>query len=137
MSAPTRTARCGCGGLTATTTGDPVFVAMCSCTACQRRTGAAFGLSSYWEDAQVTITGEPKSFRRTSERGRWFEQKFCPTCGTVLWWLSEFQPGRIGIAVGCFADPGFPGPEIAVWNTTRHPWLDRLGELPTHDEQRY
>ncbi len=110
---------------------------MCSCTECQRRTGSAFGVSSYWEEAQVTLDGESTAWSRTSDRGRQFEQHFCPTCGTVLWWRAAFLTGKIGIAAGCFADPAFPGPEIAVWNTHRAPWLDHLADVPTHDEQRY
>ncbi len=32
-------------------------------------------------------------------------------------------PGLITVAIGNFADPSFPAPNIAVWEETRHPWL--------------
>ena len=58
-AAAERVARCNCGALSAATTGEPVGVAMCSCAACQRRTGSAFAYVSFWHVDQVTLTGEP------------------------------------------------------------------------------
>lgn len=37
-----RNARCGCGGLTVTTRGEPLVVYACSCLNCQRESGSAF-----------------------------------------------------------------------------------------------
>ena len=132
-----RQARCACGALTAEATGEPAFVAMCSCTECQRRTGSPFAVAAYFLKTQVETRGDDKTYRRISERERWMDFHFCPECGTTLWWLGEFQPDKIAVAVGCFTDPAFPGPEVAVWNTHRHDWLDELADVPTYDEQRY
>ena len=134
--APQRTARCSCGALTATTRAEPVAVVMCSCTMCQRRTGSAFALSSYWNAEQVTIAGTAQRWARQSERGRTFEHFFCPTCGAVLWYRGEHRPSMIGLSGGSFADPAFPPPTVAVWDTTRHHWLDHLDEIPRMAEQR-
>lgn len=135
-STETHTASCACGAVTAVARGAPVITAMCSCTQCQRRTGSAFGLSVYFEEADVTLSVETRTYSRRSQRDRRFTQHFCPTCGTSLYWRGEFQPGRVGIAGGCFHDPSFIQPEVAVWDRNRHPWLAQLLNLPTHAEQR-
>ena len=37
-----RRARCGCGNVTVTTSGEPLAVYACSCLSCQRESGGAF-----------------------------------------------------------------------------------------------
>lgn len=32
------------------------------------------------------------------------------------------MPDSIGVAVGSFADPGYPHPTRSVWERTKHPW---------------
>lgn len=135
MSEPkTRTARCNCGALTATTTGEPEAVAMCSCAACQRRTGSAFAYSSFWPVENVVLEGEPKVWSRTADSGHTIENFFCPTCGTTL-----YSRGRrkhlVNIAGGCFVDKDFPSPQRAVWNAERHDWIDHISGIPAEDKQ--
>lgn len=132
----TRTAACSCGALAATATGEPDIVAMCSCAACQRRTGTSFGLYAWWPDAAVTVSGEARRWARTSDRGRVWETFFCPTCGSIVSVHSEPLAGKTGIPGGAFADPAFPPPQVAVWDTTRHTWLDALDAIPRMAEQR-
>ena len=137
MSAPTeRTATCMCGAFEATARGEPDITAMCSCLACQRRSGTAFGLYAWWPEAAVSMRGEANRYGRRSDRGRTFEHHFCPTCGSTVVLRGDHLPGRTGIAVGAFADPDFPPPTVAVWDTTRHKWLDDLDKLPRLPEQR-
>lgn len=137
MSAPgERTAACICGALGARTLGEPAVVAMCSCSMCQRRSGTAFGLYAWWPEGDVWMSGPARGFARRSERGRTFEHFFCPTCGATVALRGEHMPFMTAIAVGAFADPGFPGPTVAVWDTTRARWLDDIDSLPRLTEQR-
>ncbi|GAB5373936.1 MAG: GFA family protein [Acuticoccus sp.] len=137
MSAPgERTAACTCGALGARTVGEPAVVAMCSCRMCQRRTGTAFGLYAWWPEGDVWMSGPARGFARQSERGRAFEHFFCPTCGATVALRGEHMPFMTAIAVGTFADPAFPGPTVAVWDTTRARWLDDIDGLPRLTEQR-
>jgi len=39
------------------------------------------------------------------------------------------MPHLIGVAVGAFADPGFPMPEQAVFTSEKHHWLDLTEEM--------
>ena len=119
-----RTAKCSCGKLEIELEGDPELVVACSCLDCQRRTGSVFGVSAYFDKAQIrNIKGERKNFTGVSEAGRAKMLSFCPDCGSAVYWEAEFQPQRVGVAVGCFEDPGFPEPRLAAWNRSKHDWV--------------
>ena len=91
----TRTAACACNQLQVTVRGEPRLVNLCNCTYCQKRTGSAFGLSSYFErETQlVSIEGAHTAFGRISQRGRQFEHHFARAAarrgfGTGKWPLA-------------------------------------------------
>jgi len=119
----TKTASCNCGALTATVSGEPDAVVACHCTDCQRRTGSVMGVSAYYPEEGVKISGSSTSFKRGCASGRSLQQNFCPTCGTSVYWTADLKPNVIGIAVGCFADPHFPPPSRSVWEQSHHAWL--------------
>src|ERR1700741_3912296 len=116
----TRTATCCCRQCSIEVEGEPVRKAICHCRNCKRRTGSAFGWSSYFADTQVRgKSGEFEVYRIRSEQQRWF----CTQCGTTLFWLSVDYPGQIGIAGGCFVDSPLPEPSLSVVNEDRCAWI--------------
>jgi hypothetical protein len=131
----TRAARCGCGALTATVTGDPATVYVCSCLACQRKSGSSFTYAALFPSAAVTIAGERKTWRRMGDSGRWIENIFCPICGITVGFLSEGMPGMTGVSAGCFADPGFATPATLYWASRRHAWIGLPPGLDAQDTQ--
>ncbi|MFC4295946.1 GFA family protein [Novosphingobium tardum] len=127
-----RQAQCHCGGLQLECIGEPTKVSLCHCLDCQRRTGSLFSVAAFYpRDAVRIVSDEAGSFRRPSGSGKDVTFHFCRACGSNLWWEAERLPALIGVAVGAFADPGFPLPEQQVWAESRHPWL-LLTDLPTH-----
>ena len=130
-----RQARCNCGQLRVRLSGDPQLVSSCHCQACQRRTGALFGSTSFWRKSQVlSIEGERRSFRRVADSGTGLTHQFCPTCGSTVCWESESTPEMVSVAVGSFADPQFPAPVRTVWTTTKHPWLPFPESIPRYEK---
>lgn len=131
-----RVAQCHCGGVKVTCEGDPAEVFMCSCTLCQRRTGAPVHIGAWFDNDKVSIEGETKAFTRTTgDRGIQATFHFCPTCGTSVWWGRReegFMAGMTGIAGGCFADPNFPPPTYSVYEKHRHPWI-----VPPKETERF
>jgi hypothetical protein len=119
-----KTAACACGGLTVTASAPPKFVHACACLDCQRGTGSVFSYSAFFADATVTMRGESRSFRRSSEAGRWQESTFCPVCGVTVLARLEATPGLAAVSAGCFADPDFAAPGKLFWSARRHHWLD-------------
>ena len=132
-----RIARCHCGEVNISCEGEPWLVALCSCELCQRRTGSPIHIGAWFNRDQVTIEGTTKEFTRTTgDRGTKLTFNFCPTCGTSIWWGGTEAPfaGNVGIAGGCFADPNFPPPTVAVYDKRRHPWISTPEGIPCFAE---
>ena len=121
--ADTHRATCQCGQLRVTTVGDPDIVMACSCLACQRRTGSPFGVGAYFRREVATTEGEPRIHSRVADSGLDVCIRFCPECGTSVYWTAQLRPEHVGVAVGCFGEPGFALPVRVVWSETKHPWI--------------
>ena len=122
---PTREARCSCGQLRLTCEGEPIRISICHCLDCQRRTGSVFGTQARFPRAQVTrIEGQATAFRRVADSGNTVTFHFCPACGTTLYWELTQMPEVIAVAIGAFADPGFPVPRLSFYGRRQHPWVE-------------
>ncbi len=119
-----RTAHCDCGQVHITATADPYAVVMCHCRACQRRTGSPYGVGAYFQSSDCNIQGETNSYIRTGASGSDFENRFCPKCGTTVYWLTPFHPDGLGIAFGVFDGDDLPAPDRSVWESERHHWIN-------------
>lgn len=124
-----RIARCHCGSLRATVKGDPDFVNVCHCKACQRRTGALFHAGAYYKKALVRAEGPSKVYVRSGHSGGSLRFNFCPNCGSSVYWDADVRPDHYGVAVGAFADPGFPQPTVSIWEEAKHPWVVMPGDV--------
>ena len=118
-----RTAACACGALRISATGQPKIVNACSCLDCQRRTGGSFSYTAFFPDTAIRIQGGFRSWAEKRAAGRQYEAFFCSECGVTVFTRLEALPGSTGVAVGCFADPGFQRPHGFYWVSRRHHWL--------------
>ena len=119
---PFRTASCSCGQLRIEVQGGLLGAGLCHCLACQRRTGSVFAALAGFR-APYTVTGTATEYVRAGDQGARFRFRFCPVCGTNLFHTEEGTEGTVAVAVGAFADPGFPPPEDSVYDGRRHPWV--------------
>jgi hypothetical protein len=120
---PTRTATCMCRQLSVVCEGEPDRVSLCFCTECQRRTGAPFGAGAYYSRSQVKVHGAAKTFTRPADSGRLLHNRFCPECGTTVFWEMEMRPQHFGVALGAFNDRSFAQPHAVVWIDNKPDWL--------------
>lgn len=118
------TARCACGDIVLTITGEPNGTSMCHCKDCQRRTGSPYGVGYYYTPEQVEIAGSPKAYERGTDSGNRLRNFFCPRCGTTVYWLVGPQLERVGVAVGCFDEPDGALPYRSVYEIRKHAWVD-------------
>ena len=117
-----RTASCSCGQLRIEVEGEPLGVGVCHCLACQRRTGSVFAaLASF--AAPYKVHGMAGEYVRVGDLGAAFRFRFCPVCGSTVFHTEEGEGGSVSVAVGAFADPGFPAPQASVYECRRHPWV--------------
>jgi hypothetical protein len=128
-----RNAQCECGSFKIEVDGEPAFWGLCSCLSCQRRSGSIIGAAAVFQRDGVRVTGQHKTFVREGDTGGKLSQHFCPECGTTLFWDADYAPGFRIVAIGCFADPTFPPPQIAQYERSRHPWLTLPKDLPTFE----
>jgi hypothetical protein len=103
-----RSASCSCGQLRLDVLGEPFGVGVCHCLACQRRTGSVFAaLASFAPPYEVV--GVAAEYFRVGDGGTRFKFRFCPVCGTSVFHTEEGDEQLlVTVAVGAFADPGFP-----------------------------
>ena len=127
------TASCQCGGLELEAEGDPDFVVACNCRACQRRTGAPFGVGVYFLKSAVTVSGEQRSWSRGTASGRQLTNHFCATCGTSVFWTLEMRPEHIGVALGCLSTK-VAAPSRAIWVAEKHDWVSFPEDCPQYRE---
>ncbi len=118
-----RLAKCSCGQLTATCTGEPTRVSVCHCHACQRRTGSAYGALARFPAGAVEVSGTATEFARVGESGNQALFYFCPVCGTTVYWKADGFD-QIAVSLGAFADDevGLPPPMISMYDERGHTW---------------
>ncbi len=125
-----RHASCSCGQLSVTCEGEPVRISICHCLACQRRTGSPFGAQARFPIEQIrSVEGRASTYTRVGDSGGVATFRFCPDCGSTVAWELVGAPGFMTVAVGAFADPGFPPPTRSVYDEHRHPWVTCGSEL--------
>lgn len=129
-----RTAACSCGQLSIAVHGEPLGVGVCHCLACQRRTGSVFAtLASF--AAPYDVTGAATEYIRTGDQGAKFRFRFCPVCGTTVFHTEEgFEHASVAVAVGAFADPSFPAPQVSVYDCRRHSWVELPDGIKTYEK---
>lgn len=118
-----RIASCCCGQLTIEVLGEPGGVGVCHCLACQRRTGSVFAAIAGFA-APYKVSGRATEYVRAGDQGTKARFRFCPVCGSTVFHTHEgYEDQWINVAVGAFADPGFPPPDDSVYECRRHPWV--------------
>jgi hypothetical protein len=127
-----RIATCRCGQFRAECTGEPVRVSVCHCLECQKRSGSAFAVQARWPEDQVVISGQFKEWCYVGETGNHATFRFCPECGSTVAYVIDRMPGLVAIAVGAFADPGFPTPIYSVFEGRKHDWVAITAEGIEH-----
>jgi hypothetical protein len=73
--------------------------------------------------APFRVVGNATEFVRHGDAGAAFRFRFCPTCGSTVFHTEEGEHGSVSVAVGAFADPTFPPPNVSVYDCRRHPWV--------------
>ena len=87
-----------------------------------------FAAQARFARADIAIEGRATQWSRTGDSGGTAVFHFCPVCGATVCWEPDAFPDIILVAVGAFADPGFPAPTVAVYEDRAHAWV--FGHLP-------
>ena len=132
MSSPTRavilprlplTGGCACSAVRYAIDAVPRAFYLCHCTECQRQSSSAYGESLRCDPASLTVTGETKTVRRSSESGAVRLGDFCPNCGVRLFHRSEGDPDRLNVKAGTLDDTSWLIPAGHIWTCSKQPFV--------------
>ena len=84
---------------------------------------------------QVRVVGRFNDYTRVSDEADRKEHvfHFCPDCGSQVFYTEPTEPDLIVVSGGAFADPSFPPPTEAGYESRRHPWLAVPATVERHD----
>lgn len=122
---------CLCGAIRYETVGEPTTVGHCHCTLCRRASGAAFVTWAVFPAGAFAFTkGAPKIIRSSPKA----ERAFCGACGTPLWFRYTEGPADVDVTAATFDNPSEFVPQYAIWTSSRLPWLELEGHLPSYPD---
>lgn len=127
--------RCCCGACTYEIEGDAVVVAHCYCRDCQRLSGAGHTTGAMFAEDGVSISGNPASFKLTSDAGNAVTRLFCDKCGSPLFGMNSAMPGFMTVSLGTLDTPDLLTPEVAIFARTRPRWDVIDASVATFDAQ--
>ena len=115
--------------------GEPVVVAHCHCTDCQRLSGAGHTTGAMFPVSAIQIHGAVSEFQIASNTDSVVTRSFCPTCGSPLFGRNTGMAGFTTVAVGTLDDPDLVVPQVVVFARTKRRWDSTDAVLPTFDTQ--
>ena len=127
-------ARCACGDLLIELSHISEKRFLCCCTDCQKRTGASYGVSWYYQSRDVRlVSGSFSTFDRTGTKGTLYHFHHCTKCGSTVHWTVDGSDS-VGIASGCIPAALQLKPVRAVWVGSRADWVHIPRDIPWHSE---
>ena len=117
------TGGCACGAVRYAIDAVPRAFYLCHCTECQRQSSSAYGESLRCNPASVTVEGEMKTARRSSESGAVRLGDFCPDCGVRLFHRSEGDRDRLNVKAGTLDDTSWLVPAGHIWTASKQPFV--------------
>ncbi len=124
---------CVCGAIRYRVRGEPLRAYVCHCTFCQRFTGSAFGVLTWFKEENVDVEGDGiMTYDHTvDETDRWFRLHSCSRCGTTFMANTQRGPGIRFIMLGTFDDPNWVELKDQIWTRSAQRWV----VMPDHLER--
>ena len=109
---------CHCGRITIELPRTPEYLNQCNCTSCTKL-GTLWG---YYAGGEVTLSGEPKAYRRADSVPPVLNLNFCDQCGTTTHWSpTEYASfDRIGVNMKMFDRAKLKGLEVRYGDRLNH-----------------
>ena len=131
-------AKCACGAVQVALKGRVLSMFLCSCEDCQRASGTGHAAIVLARPADVTISGETRSFPRPANSGAIMTRSFCPQCGTPIVGQSSRAPDVIMLPVGLFGDAAadWYWPNQLIFARSHREWDEVAATIPQHATYR-
>ena len=128
---------CHCGYITYRAEIDPEKVGLCHCTDCQTLSGSAFRTIAFTHEGTFELlSGELKTYMKTSESGVQRPQSFCPQCGTPIHSTSTDDGPKVrSQRAGTIRQRDKLVPQFQVWTRSEQSWISEIPSVPKHEKQ--
>ncbi len=131
------TGGCRCGAIRYECSAEPLLVANCYCTDCQKATGGAMASVMVVPKASFKLLkGQPKQHEVIADSGKKIRRAFCPECGSRLFAMPDLMPDAVSVNLGNLDEPGRFKPTMAIYASSALPWaaipadLQKFAKLP-------
>jgi hypothetical protein len=132
----TKEGGCQCGRIRYRLEGEPLMLAVCHCTECQRQSGSAFGMSLVVpKHALRLLAGTPRTFTRSADSGRTVLCAFCPDCGIRIYHEPTYLRDVVNVKPGTLDDTSGLVPGAHAWTKRKQSWVLIPEGVPCFEEQ--
>lgn len=122
----TFTAGCLCGAIRYECNGEPLNLAHCFCTDCQKSSGTQMSSNMLVPADSVKLKqGKPAQYAKTGDSGKTVTRFFCSNCGSTLWSEGEVIPGIRILKIGAFDDSSWVSMQAAIYMDSAPKWAAR------------
>ena len=112
MSEAVHSGQCRCGATRIQATGAPLVTMACHCTGCQRMTGGAFSLSSFYPQDRFKVTAG-ETIRGGVGTGP--DHEFCPKCLSWMFTVAKQIEGFVNVRSTMFDDAPLHRPYLETF----------------------
>ncbi|MDT7838563.1 GFA family protein [Aquabacterium sp. OR-4] len=117
---------CLCGAVRYQADAQPMVVALCHCTHCQRQSGSAFSVNVGVPKGSLRFTaGATAVYQDMGSSGQPVYRHFCGRCGSPIFSDVVARPGMDWLKAGTLDDRSWVQPTLSLWCDSAQPWVSQ------------
>jgi len=131
------TGGCLCGAVRYECGGEPIRMAHCFCTDCQKAGGTQMSTNVLVPKDSLKLTkGKPAQYAKVGDSGKKVTRFFCSTCGSPLWSEPEVVAEMRIIKAGSLDDSSWVKPQVGIYMDSAPMWravpqgIAAFGKMP-------
>jgi hypothetical protein len=122
---------CVCGAVRYECAAEPMAVAHCYCTDCQKTSGGQMSTNLLVpKPAFKVVKGQSTTYDTTADSGNTVTRHFCGKCGSSLWSVPNAIPDLLVIKAGSLDDPSWLKPAMSIYCDSAQPWAEISSAIP-------
>lgn len=129
------TGGCICQAVRYSVSTPPIASRQCWCRDCQYLGAGSSTVNVIFNAADVSLTGELRTFVSLADSGSTMTRGFCPTCGTPVTSASSARPQFLILRGGTLDHTGIATPAMNIWTDSAPHWAHLDPDLPATPAQ--